>query len=955
VTLLSGQTNPNLDAGLYQPAALGDFVWIDLNGNGIQNVGEPGLNGVTVNLLNGVGSVIASTVTANNAGGNPGYYLFAGLSPGTYAVQFVLPGGFEFSPQNADGQGVNGAFNSDANPVTGVTPAVTLVSGQTNLNVDAGVVQLVVAEADLSIAKIDCVTSVGAGFDTIYDYTITVTNLGPSAAADVVMTDNWPNALTRTGISVPVGTVNELPSGFEWLIGTLAAGQSVELTVTYTVDAGASGDITNTATVTSITPDSDLSNNTASDTNTVGTLFIHGTAFIDGNGNNRLDANEAYKPDAPIYLYFQDCYNEWQLIAETQTDENGYYLFENLAPGNYRVVEGDVSFLGYMSSGTQIRSNVYEAFQLNPAAIQVELVEPLTARLSSFAAIQTVNLNRFGVPLTNTRAGQLRFQVSDDGGTTYGPLFNTFCIDLYHALISPGDTYAVVPETSPRFPGLEQNVGRIGFLFNQFGTAALSSTNAAALNLALWELVYDVTPNLSAGNFRASASSATIAWANYYLNVSADKYEAVMFLNVPDPVLDPSAPIKNSRSQGVLAQTSYNFANVPVPGIQGFSQLFAEEYNTSTGNSLDFVEQMVELPGGRGRNKVEVSVQGDDLVVTSGRTVLLREPWAGLPRLTIVGADNKADAITLNFGKGGIVPSLEIVVDGGIGSQTDSLTILGTAGNDVFAVERDRVLVNGQVDVTFQDIRQVFLDGGAGDDTYAITATPDSLSITDKPRTGIDTLDFSGADSGVTVDLNSTRAQALLGGRLTLKSKLANLIGTPFDDRLYGNNLANRIWGGEGDDWIDGRGGNDWLDGEGGDDTLIGGRGNDLLIGGDGDDTLIGTSGKNLLIGGAGSDALTSGSGEDILVARSTGYEANDAALLDIMRGWTARGRLNARVDALRNSYFQAESLEATGASEDPAPINQLRGGKGGDWFLRLEHDVIFDLDKADIDELFRV
>jgi Ca2+-binding RTX toxin-like protein len=110
-----------------------------------------------------------------------------------------------------------------------------------------------------------------------------------------------------------------------------------------------------------------------------------------------------------------------------------------------------------------------------------------------------------------------------------------------------------------------------------------------------------------------------------------------------------------------------------------------------------------------------------------------------------------------------------------------------------------------------------------------------------------------------------------------------------------------------------------------------------------------------LLIGGAGSDALAGGSSEDILVARSTGYEANDAALMDIMRQWTSKGRLNARVDSLRNSYFQADSLEAAGAAEDPAPVNQLRGGKGGDWFLRLEHDVIFDLDKADIDELFSV
>jgi fimbrial isopeptide formation D2 family protein/uncharacterized repeat protein (TIGR01451 family) len=792
-------------------ADLGDFVWIDADGNGIQDAGETGVNGVTVHLLDAGGNVIASTSTANGASGDPGYYRFAELPPGTYSVQFVLPGGFAFAPQDADGQGVHGPVNSDADPLTGQTPAVTLVAGQSNLDLDAGLLLVGTAETDLSVTKTDCVTSVGAGYGTVYETKISVTNHGPSLAENVIVTDVWPDFLTLVDLGYLTGTVNQLPNGdLQWLIGDLADGASVELTVTYTVDAGATGAITNTVTVASDTPDPNLLNNTASDTNTVGTLFIHGTAFIDGNGNNRLDANEAYKPDAPIYLYYQDCDGQWQLIGQRLTDANGYYLFENLAAGNYRVAEGDVSHLGYVSSGTQIRSNVYDAFALNPATIQVELVEPLTARLSSFAAIQTVNLNRFGVPLNSARAGQLRFQVSDNGGANYGPLFNAFCIDLYHALISPGDTYAVVAENAPRFPGLVQNVGRIGFLYNQFGTVALSSTNAAALNLALWELVYDATPNLAAGNFRASASSATMAWANYYLNVSAGKYEAVMFLNVPDPDVNPTDPMENSRSQGIVAQTSFNFANVPVPGIQGFSLMFAEDYNTSTGTSLDFVEQTVELPGGRGTNKVEVSVQGNDLVVMSGRTLLFREPWAGLSRLTIVGADNKADAITLNLGKGGM-PSLEIVVNGGIGSQTDTLTIVGTAGDDVFAVERDGLLVNGQLLVSFQNIQQVALDGGAGNDTYSITNMPDSLSITDKHKTSIDTLDFSGANSGVTVDLNSTRAQTLLGGRLTLKSKLENLIGTPFDDRLLGNNLANRIWGGDGNDWIDGRGGNDWL------------------------------------------------------------------------------------------------------------------------------------------------
>src|SRR6185436_998498 len=69
-------------------ASIGDFIWLDSNGNGVQNAGEDGIPRVIVNLyndadssgtLNGADSLIASTVT--NVNGN---YLFTGLTAGRY-------------------------------------------------------------------------------------------------------------------------------------------------------------------------------------------------------------------------------------------------------------------------------------------------------------------------------------------------------------------------------------------------------------------------------------------------------------------------------------------------------------------------------------------------------------------------------------------------------------------------------------------------------------------------------------------------------------------------------------------------------------------------------------------------------------------------------------------------------------------------------------------------------
>ena len=112
------------------PAALGDFVWDDLNANGIQDAGEPGLAGVTVRLSDCAGTVLASTATDAN-----GLYLFSNLAPGGYRVEFVTPSGYVFSPAD---QGANDALDSDANTTTGLTGCTTLSAGETNRSVDAG-------------------------------------------------------------------------------------------------------------------------------------------------------------------------------------------------------------------------------------------------------------------------------------------------------------------------------------------------------------------------------------------------------------------------------------------------------------------------------------------------------------------------------------------------------------------------------------------------------------------------------------------------------------------------------------------------------------------------------------------------------------------------------------------------------------------------------------------------
>ena len=132
-TLTSGENNLTYDAGLYQQASLGDFVWNDTNGNGVQDLGELGVSGVTVTLYQcSNGNVVGVPVIT----GPNGQYLFSGLTPGSYYVGFSnLPAGYFFTPNDMGG---NDTADSDANSGTGLTGCETLTSGENNLTYDAG-------------------------------------------------------------------------------------------------------------------------------------------------------------------------------------------------------------------------------------------------------------------------------------------------------------------------------------------------------------------------------------------------------------------------------------------------------------------------------------------------------------------------------------------------------------------------------------------------------------------------------------------------------------------------------------------------------------------------------------------------------------------------------------------------------------------------------------------------
>lgn len=130
ITILgSGQNLTSIDAGFYKEVKVGNYVWNDLDMDGMQDTNETGIGSVTVNLAgtSGGGAAISrSTTTAAD-----GSYLFSTLPPGTYQVSvaasnFSGSGSLSTYAASPTLAGADRAIDSNVNPSS--TAPATLTS-----------------------------------------------------------------------------------------------------------------------------------------------------------------------------------------------------------------------------------------------------------------------------------------------------------------------------------------------------------------------------------------------------------------------------------------------------------------------------------------------------------------------------------------------------------------------------------------------------------------------------------------------------------------------------------------------------------------------------------------------------------------------------------------------------------------------------------------------------------
>ncbi|MBW4647660.1 MAG: carboxypeptidase regulatory-like domain-containing protein [Kastovskya adunca ATA6-11-RM4] len=282
INLASGQTVSSADFGYRQTnSSIGDLVFNDLNGNGTQDPGEPGLANITVTLRDSNGTAIATTTTDAN-----GNYRFTGLPAGSYTVSVTDPAGFAIT--------------------TGNDPfLVNLAAGAAVNNVDFGFRQSNASIGNLVFNDIDGDGVQDPGEPGISGITINLRD----ANGNVIATTTTDANGNYTFNNLPAGTytvaVPNPPTGFNATPTTapgsitLAAGQNIDSAdFGFRQPNGSIGD----------------------------------RVFNDTNGNGIQDPDEPGISGVTVILSTNGAES-----ARTTTDANGNYNFTNLLPGTYTV------------------------------------------------------------------------------------------------------------------------------------------------------------------------------------------------------------------------------------------------------------------------------------------------------------------------------------------------------------------------------------------------------------------------------------------------------------------------------------------------------------------------------------------------------------------------------------------------------------------------------------------
>lgn len=305
VTLRQGQTGIEYNFGELRTASIAGRVHVDDDGDCVYDPGEQVLAGVVIRLVDSAGREVANTTTNSE-----GRYRFEGIAPGNYTIIEEQPAGYfegGATPGTAGGRVENPSRIGN----------ITLTSGQVAVDYDF---------CERPPAEISGFVFVDRDADCLFD-----ANERPIQGVRVDLLDSAGRTVaTTTTDATGAYRFTDLPEGTYTLretqpLGFFQGGQT----------AGSGGGDASRDDIISVIPIGFGDRLTQYNFCEIEPSSLAGQVFVDSNEDCVPDANEARIANVEIQLYDA----AGRLIATTRTDATGRYQFDNLRPGQYRVVE----------------------------------------------------------------------------------------------------------------------------------------------------------------------------------------------------------------------------------------------------------------------------------------------------------------------------------------------------------------------------------------------------------------------------------------------------------------------------------------------------------------------------------------------------------------------------------------------------------------------------------------
>lgn len=283
--------------GAVQPASIAGVIWMDENRDSQRAEDEWIMEGLTLSLIDeSTGEEAAQTVSDQNG------FLFENVRPGSYTVQFELP--YQSSPANDYGStfAASGSFMKQS--------GVSVSEGEAADGLTTGLV---------SLTSIGGTAWLDEGGQRTPVSGMTVTLYADGSAIQTAVTDEnggyrfdglWPGEYALQAQQLP-GTIFVRPDDPNY-----EQGASV---IAYP-DMGASDEFSLYM----------AQHQLEQDILCIKPAKVGDIAWLDENRNGLIDGSEPRLMGVTVQLV-----QDGEVIYETVTDDNGYYLFGDVYPGTY--------------------------------------------------------------------------------------------------------------------------------------------------------------------------------------------------------------------------------------------------------------------------------------------------------------------------------------------------------------------------------------------------------------------------------------------------------------------------------------------------------------------------------------------------------------------------------------------------------------------------------------------